>query len=86
MLKRFCLIDRCLYCIMSNFYWMDFVEKEQMVEIFKKGFTYQQASDKLKERYPEEFSVPSIKPFCSKNCRFSGIKSISRQTKKISRF
>ena len=41
------------------------VGKEQVIEMFKEGFTYQQVSDKLKERYPREreFSVPSIKLF-----------------------
>ena len=43
--------------------------KKQVIEMFKKGFTYQQVSDELKERYPGErgFSVPSVKLFCSKN-------------------
>ena len=52
---------------------MDRVEKKQVIEMFKKGFTYEQVSDELKERYPGErgFSVPSIKLFCSK----SGISS-----------
>ena len=37
--------------------------------MFKRGFSYQQVSDELKERYPRKrgFSVPSIKRFCSKN-------------------
>ena len=48
---------------------MDRFEKEQVIETFKRGFTYQEVSDELKERYPEKrgFSVPSIKRFCSKN-------------------
>ena len=48
---------------------MDRVGKEQVIEMFKRGFTYQQVSDELKERYPRKggFSVPSIKRFCSKN-------------------
>ena len=48
---------------------MDRVGKEQMIEMFYRGFTYQQVSDELKERYPRKrgFSVPSIKRFCSKN-------------------
>ena len=43
---------------------MDRVGKKQVIEMFKKGFTYQHVSDELKERYPGErgFSVP-----CSKN-------------------
>ena len=42
---------------------MDRVGKEQMIEMFYRGFTYQQVSDELKERYPGKraFSVPSIK-------------------------
>ena len=48
---------------------MDRVGKEQVIEMFKRGFTYQQVSDELKERYPRKggFSVLSIKRFCSKN-------------------
>ena len=48
---------------------MDRVEKEQLIEMFKRGFTYQEVSDELKARHPEKrgFSVPSIKRFCSKN-------------------
>ena len=48
---------------------MDRVGKKQVIEMFKKGFTYQQVSDELKERYSGErgFAVPSIKLFCSKN-------------------
>ena len=48
---------------------MDRAGKKQVIEMFKKGFIYQQVSDELKERYPGErgFSVPSIKLFCSKN-------------------
>ena len=48
---------------------MDRVGKEQVIEIFKRGFTYQQVSDELKERYPGKrtFSVISIKRFYSKN-------------------
>ena len=48
---------------------MDRVGKEQVIEMFKRGFTYQQVSDELKERYPGKrtFSVISIKRFYSKN-------------------
>ena len=48
---------------------MDRVGKEQVIEMFKRGFTYQQVSDELKERYPRKrtFSVISIKRFYSKN-------------------
>ena len=48
---------------------MDRVGKEQVIEMFKRGFTYQQVTDELKQRYPGKrgFSVPSIKGFCSKN-------------------
>ena len=48
---------------------MDRVGKEQVIEMFKKGFTYQQVNDELKERYPGErgFSAPSSKPFYNKN-------------------
>ena len=48
---------------------MDRVGKEQVIEMFKRGFTYQQVRDELKERYPgkRRFSVLSIKRFCSKN-------------------
>ena len=48
---------------------MDRVGKEQVIEMFKTGFTYQQVNDELKERFPGKrgFSVPSIKRFCSKN-------------------
>ena len=47
----------------------DRVGKEQVIEMFKRGFTYQQVSDELKERYPGKrtFSVISIKRFYSKN-------------------
>ena len=48
---------------------MDRVGKEQVIEMLKRGFTYQQVSDELKERYPGKrtFSVISIKRFYSKN-------------------
>ena len=48
---------------------MDRIVKEQVIEMFKKGFTYQQVSDELKERYPKEtdFFVSSVKLFCSEN-------------------
>ena len=48
---------------------MDRVGKEQVIEMFKRGFTYQQVSDELKERYPRKrtFSVISIKRFYSKD-------------------
>ena len=48
---------------------MDRVGKGQVIEMFKRGFTYQQVSDELKERYPGKrtFSVISIKRFYSKN-------------------
>ena len=48
---------------------IDRVGKEQVIEMFKRGFTYQQVSDELKERYPGKrtFSVLSIKRFYSKN-------------------
>ena len=48
---------------------MDRVGKEQVIEMFKRGFTYQQVSDELKERYPGKrtSSVISIKRFYSKN-------------------
>ena len=48
---------------------MDRVGKEQVIEMFKRGFTYQQVRDELKERYPGKrtFSVISIKRFYSKN-------------------
>ena len=48
---------------------MDRVGKEQVIEMFKRGFTYQQVSDELKKRCPgkRRFSVPSIKRFGSKN-------------------
>ena len=47
---------------------MDRVVKERVIEMFKKGFTYQQVIDELKERRPgaTDFSVPSIKPFAVK--------------------
>ena len=35
---------------------MDHVQKKQVIEIFKKGFTYQQVSDELKERYCRNLS------------------------------
>ena len=31
---------------------MDRFGKEQVTEMFKRGFTYQQVSDELKKRYP----------------------------------
>ena len=48
---------------------MDRVGKEEVIEMFRNGSTYQKISDELKERYPgeREFSVPSIKLFFSKN-------------------
>ena len=47
---------------------MDRLVKEQVIEMFKKGFTYQQVSDELKERYPKEthFFVSSVKLFAVK--------------------
>ena len=47
---------------------MDRIVKEQVIEMFKKGFTCQQVSDELKERYPREtdFSVSSVKLFAVK--------------------
>ena len=63
---------------------MDCVGKEKVIEMFKKGFTYQQISDEFKERYPGErrFSVPSIKLFCSSNGITSRIEAINIQTKR----
>ena len=48
---------------------MDCVGKELVIEMFKNGFTYQQVSDELKERYSGDkgFSGRSIKLFAIKN-------------------
>ena len=86
----FVCINIWFYSMTSTFNYdsstntIDCAWKEQVIEMFKKAFTYQQVSDELKERYigEREFSVPSIKLFCSKKCISSPIKAINIKTKR----